>query len=217
MEATTGTADDTSAVDVLIRGHTQSMGRLPQAVVGDKHYGSSEVLNYLDQRGITAVMKPRRINNRPGFLTIDDFRYDPEHDQYVCPQGEVLKLKVTQRTLHRKNYADSKESCTSCPLRDRCTTGKKEGRLLTKFIDNHFENALELVKTDWARGLLRQRQIVSEGTFGEAKAYLLLRRALFRGRLKLKIQLLLTATVLNLKRLMKWKARSETRIQPVTA
>ncbi|NOY88132.1 MAG: hypothetical protein GXO93_01925 [FCB group bacterium] len=46
-------------------------------------------------------------------------------------------------------------------------------------------------------------QTVIEGIFGEAKLLHLLRKARFRGKVKLKIQLLLTAAVLNLKRLMK--------------
>jgi transposase len=216
VEVTTGTADDTSAVDALIRGHTQSTGQVPHRVVGDNHYGSSEVFNYLDLLGIEAVMKPRRTNLRPGFLTIDDFRYDGEHDCYICPQGEVLKLKTIQHTTHRKNYVASKDSCLACPLRKRCTTSKGAGRLLTKFIDDHFENALKLVQTELGQALLRQRQIISEGIFGEAKSFHLLRRALFRGRIKLKIQLLLTAAVMNLKRLMKWTTKMEMRTQPAT-
>jgi hypothetical protein len=50
---------------------------------------------------------------------------------------------------------------------------------------------------------LRQRQTVIEGVFGEAKTFHLLQRALFRGKTKMKIQLLMTAAVLNLKRLLK--------------
>jgi len=48
---------------------------------------------------------------------------------------------------------------------------------------------------------------VIEGVFGEAKSFHLLQRALFRGKVKLRIQLLLTAAVLNLKRLLSWQPR----------
>ncbi|NOY88424.1 MAG: hypothetical protein GXO93_03400 [FCB group bacterium] len=75
--------------------------------------------------------------------------------------------------------------------------------MITGFIDDYFEQANRLVKSAHGKQLLRQRQTVIEGVFGEAKSFHLLRRALFRGKVKLKIQLLLTASVLNLKRLMK--------------
>jgi transposase len=205
VEVTSGAADDTVAVDTLIRGHTTATGQVPQCAVADMHYGTSEVYNYLDQRGITAVIKPRRVNNRPGFLTMADFQYDPERDCYLCPQEKVLRLKTIQYPLHRKIYAADREACVGCPLRQRCTTSKTQGRLLSKFMDDHFEQAERLVKTARGKTLLRQRQTVIEGIFGEAKTFHLLRRALFRGRIKLKIQLLLTAALLNLKRLMMWK------------
>jgi len=77
-------------------------------------------------------------------------------------------------------------------------------------MDDHFEQAERLVKTAPGKTLLRQRQTVIEGIFGEAKTFHLLRRALYRGKAKLKIQLLLTAALLNLKRLMRWKPKGKT-------
>jgi transposase len=215
VEVSSGTADDTTAVDSLLRDHTLVTGHLPEFAVADSHYGISELYNYLDQKGIGAVIKPRRTKNRPGFFTIDDFKYDSDKDCYICPQGKVLRLKTYQHTLHRKNYVADKKACQECPLRDRCTTSKKQGRLLTRFIDDHFEEAERMVGSSLGRYLLRQRQIVIEGVFGEAKAFHLLRRALFRGKAKLKVQLLLTAAVLNLKRLARWLGKKGTDVSPV--
>ena len=160
--------------------------------------------------GIIAVIKPRRVNNRPGFLTMADVQYDPERDCYLCPQAKGLRLKTIQYPRHRKIYAADRETCGGCPLGQRCTTSKTQGRLLSKFMDDHFEQAERLVKTARGKTLLRQRQTVIEGIFGEAKSFHLLRRALFRGKAKLKIQLLLTAALLNLKRLMRWKPKGKT-------
>jgi len=207
VEVSSGSTDDTTAVDPLLQGHLCQLGHQPRQVVADSHYGTSEVYNYLADRGIAAVIRPRRTNNRPGFLTADDFTYDREKDCYVCPQGEVLKLKGYQRTVHRKAYVADKKVCDACPLRVKCTTSKQHGRMITRFIDDYFERAGRLVKSDYGKRLLRQRQTVIEGVFGEAKSFHLLQRALFRGKIKLKIQLLLTAAVLNLKRLLKQRPR----------
>jgi hypothetical protein len=176
---------------------------MPQQVVADSHYGTSEVYRYLADEGIEAVISPRRTNNRPGFLTADDFRYDKERDCYICPQGKKLKLKCYQRTVHRKAYVADKTACDQCPIRTRCTTARLHGRLITRSMDDYPEQASILVKSDRGKRLLRQRQTAIEGVFGEAKTLHLLQRALFRGSNRVKIQLLLTATVLNLKRLLK--------------
>jgi len=207
VEVSSGVADDTTAVASLVQGHVCQVGQQPHQIVADSHYGTSEVYNYLAYQGITAVIRPRRTKNRPGFLTADDFTYDQEEDCYICPQGEALHLKGYQRTVHRKAYVADKKACHACPIRAKCTTSRQHGRMITRFIDDCFEQADRLVKSENGRRLLRQRQTVIEGVFGEAKSFHLLRRALFRGKAKLKIQLLMTAAVLNLKRLLSWQPR----------
>ena len=215
VSASSGSADDTTAVDPLLREHLCQTGELPQRVVADSHYGTAEVYRYLDERGVKGVIPPRRTRNRHGLFTINDFHYDQENDCYLCPQGERLKLKCYQRTVHRKVYLADKEVCDICPIRSQCTTSQKHGRMITRFIDDYFEEAQELVNSAEGKRLLRQRQTVIEGVFGEAKSFHLLRRALFRGKAKLKIQLLVTAAVLNLKRLMKWKPKAKATTAPI--
>jgi transposase len=217
VTASSGSADDTTAVDPLLREHLCQTGELPQQIVADSHYGTAEVYRYLDERGVRGVISPRRTRNRPGLFTIDDFQYDQENDCYLCPQGERLKLKCYQRTVHRKVYLADKKVCDLCPIRAQCTTSQKQGRMITRFIDDYFEEAQELVDSAEGKRLLRQRQTVIEGVIGEAKSFHLLKRALFRGKAKLKIQLLVTAAVLNLKRLMKWKPKAKAAIAPMIA
>jgi len=59
------------------------------------------------------------------------------------------------------------------------------------------------VKSDIGKKLLRARQIIMEGVIGEAKTLHLLNRCRYRRLEMFKIQLLLRASVINLKRLMK--------------
>jgi hypothetical protein len=55
---------------------------------------------------------------------------------------------------------------------------------------------------------------VIEGVFGEAKTFHLLQRVLLRGKIKVKIQLLLTAAVLNLKRLLSQRTSQKETVRP---
>jgi transposase len=216
VTVSTGSADDTTAVDSLVQDHIRQVGHWPHQVVADSHYGTSEVYNYLAHQGIAAVIRPRRTRHRPGFLTADDFTYDKGKDCYICPRGAVLKLKGYQRTVHRKAYVADKAVCDRCPLRATCTTSRQHGRMITRFIDDYFEQADRMVNSERGQQLLRQRQTAIEGVFGEAKSFHLLRRALFRGTAKLKIQVLLTATVLNLKRLMRQHLPTRGALQSVS-
>ena len=69
------------------------------------------------------------------------------------------------------------------------------------------QEALEWGIAHWqspeAKKVLRRRSVVAEGTVGEAKVLHGLRRAVCRGLGKVSIQALLTASVQNLKRLIK--------------
>jgi len=49
---------------------------------------------------------------------------------------------------------------------------------------------------------MQKRKTAIEGTFAQAKSFHGLRRAKFRGKEKMEIQLLLTAAVINLKKLL---------------
>jgi len=68
---------------------------------------------------------------------------------------------------------------------------------------NYFEQAKHLVDSAAGKMLLWARQIVVEGVIGEAKTLHLLNRCRYRSLELFKLQLFLTASVINLKKLMK--------------
>lgn len=201
VEVTGGTADDTVALETLLGGHKAVLGELPARIAADSHYGSSEVYHYLDGLGIEAVIPPRRTKSRPGFFTLPDFKYDEAGDFYICPEGRRLDIKSNREKLGRKEYRADGQVCAVCPQRARCTKAQKAGRSLE--VDSFFGAAERLIKSCRGRHFLKERQTTIEGVFGEAKSNHSMQQARFRGKVKLKIQLLLTAVVLNLKRLLK--------------
>lgn len=58
-----------------------------------------------------------------GGFTLDDFTHDAQAGTLTCPAGVV-------RTISPKGNAVFGAACTSCPLRDRCTTAK-DGRTIS--------------------------------------------------------------------------------------
>lgn len=75
--------------------------------------------------------------------------------------------------------------------------------MISRFYGEWVENAKHWIKSSYGKRLLRNRKVYIEGIFGEGKERHLLRRMLFRGLKKAKIQVILTASVMNLKRLVK--------------
>jgi macrodomain Ter protein organizer (MatP/YcbG family) len=100
-------------------------------------------------------------------FTKDDFRYDPAQDAYRCAAGALLTYRSTTVELGRtiKNYRTS--ACGGCALRSRCTRNK-DGRKITRWVDEHLLEAME-AQLHRAADLVRQRKALSEHPFGTMK------------------------------------------------
>ena len=142
-------------------------------------------------------------------LKRDAFFYDIEQDAYICPTGKQLRLN----TLHRSAsglywlYQADKRDCQSCPLREKCLS-ENDRRGARKLEHSYFasERQRHLAHRHDAdyKDALKKRQIWCEGTFAAQKWGHNLTRVLRRGLGAAEDHCLLSATALNLKRMIKW-------------
>lgn len=211
VATTPASEDDTAVVPELLDQHRQCCPR-PQQAVADHLYGSQDCLGYLQDQGIETVIRPRQGGNKHGGLSKRDFHYDAEHDVYHCPGGQVLRRRRRQRKDGKVFYSAEPEVCGACPLRAACVRSKfPQGvRQVTRFDNGYVERAQAAYRSPHGRRLLKHRQTCIEGLFGQAKNFHGLGRARWRGRVKMRIQALLTAAVLNLKKLLKVALRRKT-------
>ena len=63
----------------------------------------------------------RRPTHRDGYLHKREYRYDEKLDVYLCPNGQLLSYRTTNREGYRQDHSDPKQ-CAACPLRSRCTS-----------------------------------------------------------------------------------------------
>jgi transposase len=203
VSATAASEDDTAIVPELLEAHKQHCGR-PQQAVADRLYGSQACLGYLQGQGIETVIRPRQGGNKHGGFSKRDFTYDAEDDVYHCPAGHVLHRRRRQRRDGKAFYSASPDVCAACPLRSQCVGSKSPQavRQVTRFDNGYVERAVAACRRPRGQRLLKQRQTCIEGLFGQAKNWHGLRRARWRGVVKMRIQTLLTAAVLNLKKLL---------------
>lgn len=175
----------------------------PDAVCADAAYGSGRNYVELAERGIRLVSPPPKPKTYTGdaYFTVEDFEYDEANDMFVCPAGKQLKYASTEKERGRRNYRAKRSECRVCPLKTQCT--KAERRSIK--VSPHHGGLVQLradSKTESFKILYRSRAPVIEGVFGEAKQWHGLRRAWRRGLSKMRIQCLLIAAVINLKRLV---------------
>lgn len=183
---------------------TTHLGAAPEVVCADAGYGSGENRAECESRDIRLVSPPKQIQTSTDgeYFTVADFQYDATRDVFVCPSGSELHSVggVPGRPKLRR-YSAMRAACSSCPLRARCTKSNRRQlkvsmyhEALTRLRADH--------KTESFQALYRRRAPVIEGIFAEAKQWHGLRRAWRRGLPKMRIQCLLIAAVLNIKRLI---------------
>lgn len=202
--------DQEGAVAAVDRAMANT-GRTPEAVCADSAYANGPNAAAMEKRGVRLVSPPQRVGKSPKLppdqFTIEDFVYDNQHDVFICPAGVTLVYAGTESSgRRRRRYRAPKSSCMNCTSRVRCTIAQR------KQINVGADHAALVRlradrKTDSFKALYRTRAPVIEGVFGEGKQWHRLGRAWRRGLAKMRVQCLLIAAVINLKRLAALFAR----------
>lgn len=180
-----------------------------QAATADAAYDFPLAHRALEGLGVLFYVRPQPFHDRTEVdLKRDAFAYDEESDVYLCPSGKQLRVKALHRTasgLYWEYWAD-RQDCQNCPMRERCLSGG-DRRGARKLENTYFRPS---VQRDLARqnepdylDALRKRQIWCEGTFAAQKWGHNLTRVLRRGLEAAEDHCLLSATALNLKRMIK--------------
>ena len=135
---------------------------------------------------------------RAGLFRKDEFKYDPEGDAVLCPQGERLRPYSSSvlRGLKKINYAN-KQACRDCPIRSRCTNNSFRS---VSRMEN--EAVLDRMQARLAERpeVLEQRREAAEHPFGTIKQWMNQGAFLMRGLEKVRGECSLTALAYNLRR-----------------
>lgn len=175
----------------------------PDVTCADSAYANGNNCAQCESVGTRLVSPPRKARGRysKGFFNIEQFTYNEGQDVFVCPAGKILrKAGVGGSKPDRWKYRASGRDCGKCPLKKQCT---KSAQRCLNVSGNHA--ALVRLRADSHssefKRLYSRRAPVIEGVFAEAKQWHGLSRAWRRGLTKMRIQCLLIACVLNMKRL----------------
>jgi transposase len=206
--------ESVAARDMITR-FTERRGSPPQAVAADTTYGNGEMLDWLEQHSITGHIPVKECPlGKSGLYGVEQFTYRPENNSYVCPEGKQLTYVGINPRNRTHLYASTPKRCRDCSQKAQCTRGK------TRILQIHIyegarQRARERAKTPEFRIALRARKKV-EALFAELKNQIGLRRLRLRRMKFVREQFFLAASAQNLKRLVRFLART-TPPQEVTA
>lgn len=204
VEVTPANVNEGSELVKVLDQATQQLEHPPEAVCADSAYASGENAAACEQQGVHLVSPPRAARNHhsPSQFTIEEFSYDERQDVFYCPNHKVLVNTGRFRgKKQRFKYRASTRDCRACPVKAQCT--KAAHRCLN--VSEHHGALVRLRADSQTKGfkqLYRRRGAVIEGIFAEAKQWHGLRRAWRRGLVKMRVQCLLIAALINFKRLI---------------
>ena len=148
-------------------------------------------------RGITVVAPIQKGFNPTGLLSQDKFILDKTG--VTCPAGNRTMISNYNEKEGTTTFYFKKEICSLCLLKDQCT--KQEGRTIT--IGKHHDlmmEAKEYNKTQDFKDDMKERAHI-EPKNAEMKRFHGMARARYWGLPKVNVQFIITAIVVNVKRL----------------
>ena len=209
VETTSGDVyDSVPYLDQIERVHRDIIR--VQTAAADSAYDFPLAHRVLEDMGIDFCVVPKQNYDRTeAEFKRDSFAYDEAQDRYLCPNGKELLPK----NLHRSasgltwEYLAKREDCDNCPHRAKCLQ-ENDKRGVRKLEDSYFrpsvQRHLKKQNDPEYRTALLKRQIWCEGNFATQKRAHNLTRVLRRGLEAAEDHGLLSATALNLKRLIKY-------------
>jgi transposase len=162
-----------------------------------------------DFRKRTPGLKTKQRRNGPDIrrFRLKDFSYNKDRDEYICPQGKVLKFKTksTQDGILYRQYVTNVSDCMRCELKARCIRVKNGKRkYLTvpvgSIAGNRTKAMAEKIDSDQGRKIYNRRMAIVEPVFGNIRFIKRLDRFTLRGKIKVNIQWLLYCMVHNIEK-----------------
>ena len=154
--------------------------------------------------------RPRSKPKKSKKYVLEDFRYNEVKDQYICPNGKILKLNskdsIRYRIIYRRYLADEKD-CKQCSLKSRCFYRKNTKRRsldvpIGADEDNYSKAMAEKVDSDKGRKIYPQRMAIVEPVFANIRTQKRMDRFTFKGKTKVNIQWVLYCMVHNIEKIM---------------
>ncbi|MGB7032544.1 MAG: transposase, partial [Syntrophobacteria bacterium] len=222
-----GTVSDHEHVEPIIAGAKENMQAIGQSedyfsgaiFVADTNYHSQSNLKSCQELELDAYIPDRYFRRRdPRYsgqkrywpkrkkYALEDFHYDEAKDQYICPDGKRLKVKLKE--LYREGlvyrvYIAEKKECQRCTLRLKCLTGRGAKRKylwvpIAVQLTNLSRKMAGKVDTEKGRKIYPRRIAIAEPVFANIRTHKRLDRFTLRGKIKVNIQWLLYCMVHNI-------------------
>jgi transposase len=143
---------------------------------------------------------------------LSKFSIDWERQIVTCPQGKTSRKWTVRQEAHSPHLSHviraqfGKHDCLACPVRPQCTTAAANPRQVTFRPQAHHE-AIQMARSRQQTQTFKERYAKRagvEGTISQGVRVFGLRRSRYLGQAKTHLQHMITATAMNVTRLLAW-------------
>jgi transposase len=211
-----GNGDEGGDATELVRQEEQAHGNDVQALSLDGSGYRGELLRELtDAQGLNLeVLVPPAEQPPTGKFTPEQFTLSEDGKTLTCPAGQGTTWR--QPVVNGVSFIFKASACGSCPLREQCLskpTGQRRA-VVKNIYEAEYRAAQAKAKTAAYAEVRRQHPAI-ERKLAELVRWHDMRRARYRGQPRVLRQGILTALVVNLKRMVRLlKDRLKPRVEP---
>jgi transposase len=199
----------------------EKKGFSPEQTLVDNGYLSGEIIVQQGNKGnelIGPVGLETHWQKKTGY-DLEAFRVDWQAKEAHCPQGQTSvrwKPGHGNRGEEIIQVSFAGQTCQCCPVKDACTKSVSAGRTLTiapQAIHEELQRRRKQQTSPAFQQIYAQRAGI-EGTISQGVRKYGMRRARYRGKEKIQIQMNAVATAINISRLEEMQKRKEAGLPP---
>ena len=145
------------------------------------------------------------------------FKYNEKNDEFICPEGKTLKLKITNRDNNDKTKIVSQRyfcnDCARCKAKEKCTEAKSKQICVDWTLENIKTKMRAKLNTKEGKQKYLERMYDVEPVFGNIKHNQKMENFLCRGKTMVKTEFGLTAIAHNFVKIANWLKKDNNRKQ----
>ncbi len=226
-----GDGQDHYHVPPMLDGAKENMQRIGydedyfegKILTADSLYHSSTNLKKCDEEKLDAYIPDKDFRKRnPKLRTksplkpkekkkfvLKDFQHNEAKDEYICPEGKILKCQVKKTEVDGniyRRYVANKNDCQGCQLKSQCLIQKNAKRRyvcvpIGSAPDNLTKPMIEKIDSEKGRKIYDQRIAIVEPVFANVRTQKRMDHFTLREKIKVNIQWLLYCMIHNIEKI----------------
>lgn len=197
-------ANDQNQFSNQVNQANETLEKNCENACGDAGYAKTDDLKTIDDQNIHAVVPSQKqaSSKPPKPFDKENFTYDPRHDCYICPEGQILTYRSTNQENQRHYRAARPSVCRRCPYFGVCTQAA-QGRSIIRLVNEHLKEKLEKQYLQpESQAIYKRRKEKVELPFGHFKKNLRVTAFLLRGLVGVRAEASLLSTSFNMARII---------------